>query len=441
MSDQWLYRIRGQEFGPVSLELVRSLVESGAIAPDDDVRNADRSNWILACAATELRDSIKVGSDRSVERRCDRDEWFCRGAAGDYGPLKMVDLIQLAVEGELGPDEEIKSHADDHWKQVGSIRRLVELLPFSEQRQAAVTQTMRANLVGDLFDVSGRLKPLLESSRERELDSVESILRFSRDGKRVLFEAHGPEAAFYPAHQGEAFDAVPKPDGNLSSISSDGEVREQPDVICFPGIRSLEQGNSHSTSRITNASSIDFIINALGGFGLPSSFNGFDSIPFPDHSNIDQDVSESFWSGWASGKEFTSIGFSELLSWAVTGRLLPTDFVRRGDDGQYVPAVNIPTLFTVRAAANSLSHQTARSNIDGALSSGSKWSPDDAANFSDTLVAIEKTVILAAANSAVIAQQRPSPARFLCRKNNVSSIGLRIVFGIALVLVVWVAGW
>lgn len=134
MSDQWLYRIRGQQFGPVSLELVRTLVASGAIAPDDEVRDTARSNWILACAATELRVSTNAEmSQPAVERRIGRDEWYCRGYAGDYGPLSISELIQLAADGELQPDEEIKSRVDDYWRQIRSIRRLVDLLPFPNQ--------------------------------------------------------------------------------------------------------------------------------------------------------------------------------------------------------------------------------------------------------------------------------------------------------------------
>ena len=54
-----------------------------------------------------------------------------------------------------------------------------------------------------------------------------------------------------------------------------------------------------------------------------------------------------------------SVDFYQLLAWAVTGRLSPMGFVRRGQEDQYVPAVNILVLFTVRAAANSLSRSVA----------------------------------------------------------------------------------
>ena len=134
MSDQWFYRIQGQEYGPVSLDLVRTLVVSGTIAPDDEVRDLERSNWILACAASELRVSNQQRSiNLSEERRQQRDQWYCRGATGDYGPLNLADLIELAVRGELSPDEEIKARVDDYWRQVHTFERLLDLLPFPDE--------------------------------------------------------------------------------------------------------------------------------------------------------------------------------------------------------------------------------------------------------------------------------------------------------------------
>lgn len=133
MSGQWFYRIRGKEFGPVALDLVRSLAATGTIACDDEVRDAQKSTWLLACCATELKDSINSPiPDLPTERRSARDEWFCRGASGEVGPLKLAELIKFAADGDLAPDEEIKAKADDYWKQVRSIQRLIDLLPFSE---------------------------------------------------------------------------------------------------------------------------------------------------------------------------------------------------------------------------------------------------------------------------------------------------------------------
>lgn len=177
MSDQWLYRIQGQEYGPVSLELVRSLVASGTIALDDEVRHFDRTNWILACAASELRTSAQQQSiNLAFERRHKRDEWYCRGATGDYGPLKLADLIELAVRGELSPDEEIKSRVDDYWRQIHTIDRLLELLPFPDEIREISNAYSRQALshaphlsIYQEHDAVSTTSPSTSSSRDNEL--------------------------------------------------------------------------------------------------------------------------------------------------------------------------------------------------------------------------------------------------------------------------------
>ena len=298
MSDQWLYRIRGQEFGPVSLDLVRNLVAAGTIAVDDEVRDLNSSKWTLACAATELCGSAKA-SEPNVERRLGRDEWYCQGYAGEVGPLSMSDLIQLAADGDLRPDEQIKSHVDDYWRQINSIRRLVELLPFPDE---------------------------------------------PRPGNRPAFSFTKNEAA-----NSEPADILPfpgvwsqpqLPDERINDLIDQlknfiGNEDDQQDVSTHGTEKPNEIGEAVRSKKLS-----------IGGKPVP-----FDPIlPAETESN-------ERWSGWIAGQEFGPVSFSELLSWAVTGRLAPMDFVRKGDEGQFVPAVNIPCLFTVENAACSLARR------------------------------------------------------------------------------------
>lgn len=47
MSDEWIYEIMGQEFGPVDFATLRQRVAQMKVTPDTPVRNGD-GNWILA---------------------------------------------------------------------------------------------------------------------------------------------------------------------------------------------------------------------------------------------------------------------------------------------------------------------------------------------------------------------------------------------------------
>ncbi len=336
MSEQWFYRIYGQEFGPVSLDLVRTLVAAGTIAPDDEVREATRSNWILACAAYELRDSIKSPqSDRDVERRTVRDEWFCRGADGDFGPLKLVDLIQLAVDGELSPDEQVKAKADDYWKQVSSIRRLVELLPFPDEQRRPVSTANRPTLI----ERNQWFKTADDNTSDSAIGMPDQVSQPDSDfvGGRQTTVRSQPQGI-----------GTPDPD--------DPSDNEEADVILFPTDRSTRSVDAKSL--IDQLNSTDSLTNILGEFGTLSSLNQVFPATLRSEQHCESDLAGSEWTGWIGGEEFGPISYTQLLTWAVTGRLSPVDFVRQGQEGPFVPAVSIPRLFTVRAATDSLFRRT-----------------------------------------------------------------------------------
>jgi hypothetical protein len=348
MSDQWFYRIKGQQFGPVAFDIIQTLATTGTIAPDDEIRPADSANWLLACAATELRETNRRPmTGLAVDRRMARDEWFCRGSAGDFGPLKLVDLIRMAAEGDLKPDEEIKSTANDYWKQIRSYGRLTQLLPFDHEP------------VGPEFsDLTTLLKRV--STLEQNLDKLRN-----------------------PSKVNPTVRQIPHPSADFDSdLSGNVALDNQPEVLLFPGLHSLSRELDETELGCT-ASSCDCEIDdetepqcpsviampAVSGHENLTTLNNLASPPMIGAENavfratdgrreIEPSLNTPQWTGWIDGSEFGPVGYAELLSWAVTGRLSPTDFVRRGAEGAFVPAVNVPCLFTVQAAANSLSRRT-----------------------------------------------------------------------------------
>ena len=262
MSERWHYRIGGHEFGPVSFELLQTLVALGTIAPDDEVRNGASTTWILACAATELHPSLASSkSATEVERRTYRNEWYCRRADGEIGPLELSDLITLAANGGLNASEEVKAWADDYWKEIGSIGRLVELLPFPDQNRKRPAEIR--------FPIPKALQP--------------------SDGR------------------------------GLSSSDVGQNLEEQ--ILLFPGVESRS----------------DLSIQAT---------DGLDEVDCPDTALSVR------WSGWIAGTEHGPVDFEQLTEWVTAGRLSPLDFVRQGESGQYIPAINVPGLFCVRPAKN-----------------------------------------------------------------------------------------
>lgn len=389
MSDRWYYRVFGQEFGPVSLDLVRTLVASGTIASDDEVRDARRSNWILACAASELRDSIKTTvSDLTIERREVRDEWFCRGASGDFGPLALSELIRLAAVGELKPDEVVKTTANDYWKQICSIARLVELLPFADRLNPGNTNDLG---VGPrLLRPFDETNDPIESNPAGQGGTSESskIAQTIREQNKFVEHSNPIESSKVEnVTDHERMSAnlerreICSTDVAPDRFAPDHTNGFEYEILLFPGVRSEEvcdskcsetdlpvNGDCHCDTFMTpnltsEPSNVFASVNhsqslptaSFASTTMSSPHDETQSMNALDRLETAMNASDIKWTGWIAGEEFGPVDYSELLSWAVTGRLSPMDFVRRGDEGQYLPAVNVPCLFTVRAAANSLS--------------------------------------------------------------------------------------
>ena len=72
MADRCFYKMLGEEFGPVSLEMLRELVESGQLAGDDEVRMDTRSGWVQVSTVAQLAatgSATASGPDRYTPQR------------------------------------------------------------------------------------------------------------------------------------------------------------------------------------------------------------------------------------------------------------------------------------------------------------------------------------------------------------------------------------
>ena len=296
MSDQWFYRIHGQVFGPVSLDLVRTLVLTGTIAPDDEVRSGAQSNWLLACAAEELQSTLNVTNiPFPIERRSVRDQWYCRANSGEVGPLDLPELIRLAIDGHLQPHQEIKARVDDYWRQIGSIERLIELLPFADRvgRQPVSQYGSRARL-----------------TVHRACDPAD-VTSADQDSRCKI---------------GTSVTEVPQ-----------SEVDDDCCIVAFPA----------SATKVVEPCDVIKLDEACDCEAIT-----LESRPVRLIDRLDDNTNNatSIWTGWIHGDEFGPIDYTELLSWAVTGRLSPLDLVRSSSDGRVIPALQVPGLFSVEAA-------------------------------------------------------------------------------------------
>ena len=142
MADQWFYRMFGQDFGPVAFDELKSLAELGSIAADDEVRDASSADWVIAGSIGELGLSSGGSATLSVRAvmtaptasssHAGADDWYCKAFGQELGPLPLEEVVAYAEQGQLSADDEVRLGATGKWRRVGSIGRLVAVLPYQK---------------------------------------------------------------------------------------------------------------------------------------------------------------------------------------------------------------------------------------------------------------------------------------------------------------------
>ncbi len=148
MSENWFYRVFGEEFGPVSLNDLREFSANGTLSGDDEVRPEALSMWVPAKAVRELQEHYQdtVESASTVTTTMNdaaaapavTDEWYYRmtdDEGVEVGPLTFDALIELAKSGRLTSDDEVRLGVDSKWRRAGSMGRLVAVLPYQTRRR------------------------------------------------------------------------------------------------------------------------------------------------------------------------------------------------------------------------------------------------------------------------------------------------------------------
>ena len=138
MSEQWFYRLFGEEFGPVLLSDLRELAANGTLSGDDQVRPATISIWVSSKSVCELQDiyqTTAIESDSSVVNSTSpaADEWYYQQPSINdavTGPMTFEALLEQAKSGRLSADDEVKFGVDGKWRRAGSMGRLVAVLPY-----------------------------------------------------------------------------------------------------------------------------------------------------------------------------------------------------------------------------------------------------------------------------------------------------------------------
>ncbi len=132
MAKHWHYQLFGEEFGPVSEDVIRNLMAQGTLASDDPVRLKGGA-WTPiheALGQSAVATAVMNAPVDEVDDSDDVEDWFCQILGQELGPLSFNDLLRFAESGELSADDQIRFGADGKWRRVGSMGRLVAVLPY-----------------------------------------------------------------------------------------------------------------------------------------------------------------------------------------------------------------------------------------------------------------------------------------------------------------------
>jgi hypothetical protein len=141
MADQWYYRMFGQDFGPVSFDELKKLAELGSISSDDEVRQSSTAAWAAAGSVTALGLSTSSGPKPILATIAEApiqsapsgaNDWYYMFHGQEMGPIGFEEVVAFAEQGQLESSDEVRLGTSGKWRRVGSIGRLVAVLPYHE---------------------------------------------------------------------------------------------------------------------------------------------------------------------------------------------------------------------------------------------------------------------------------------------------------------------
>ena len=201
--DSWYYKQTDEPCGPVSFEELFAMAHQGKLTPQMDIKNGESGNWFPAqdidglfdaeaddhsSAAAELpsldefsivdstygveskenlptldgfsivEEEDKLSSEmeaqlpryatlEAVRSKHNKTQWHCRILNQELGPMSADDLMQLLFDGELAPNDEVKSSAEPEWVPARTVVFLsssgsdLDLLDSEAEETASVVPT------------------------------------------------------------------------------------------------------------------------------------------------------------------------------------------------------------------------------------------------------------------------------------------------------------
>ena len=203
---QWYYQLFGEEFGPVSGDGLRTLIEDGTLSATDSVRRAESAEWIPAgTAGSQLDDESEVASDLSDlsfefeesgpstrknaygrqspevsvpavsgggsvvdDEELEELLYYFQVVGQTLGPVSLDVLIRKAEAGELSEQDLVRSEEDEAWQPASDIHELSVAFLLRAMPEDSVTDSPSKSSRGDKPATGGIENPAVSAARLAE---------------------------------------------------------------------------------------------------------------------------------------------------------------------------------------------------------------------------------------------------------------------------------
>lgn len=283
MADQWFYRMFGEDFGPMPLEKLQELASSGTVQALDLVRAESSGEWVAAATIDELGLSTS-------ERRT---------------------AVAVAVKPASDPEMSATQTASDDWycqlggQELGPLS-FDELLKYAEHEQLGADDQVKLGPKGKWRRVGsiGRLMAALP------YQAVEKSIVVGRSTARI-------------------------------DRTTDTQVISKATTTMTPVVAAPDPAATYRVAyEQAKAKLTESMLAQADAVFKAAEEQAQSQIAWATAPNVDR-----YWWGWANGVEFGPVEFTQVFGLAKSGQLKPSDFVRNGTHGQFIPSSNVPGLY------------------------------------------------------------------------------------------------
>jgi hypothetical protein len=331
MADRCYYKMLGEEFGPVSLEMLRELVESGQLAGNDEVRVDTRSGWVQVATVPQL---AATGSVMGATTGPDR-----------YTPQRTRGLFS-SINESVAP---AATRPDEEASQLEEFADLGELEIVAESAPPVRTP---GNTSGNGSDSRVLPPPSRFATPSGPANSGPAGQRRASTNGTPTAPASTPQPVNRPTSQRGPAPVPPAPASPTRGAVPPGArppAAAQP-VVTAPSLpRALPPKMYAPPAPVMPAYQAPYVAMPVA----PMAPIPIAPVPAaPQATDMDRQ-----WYCWTNNQQYGPVTLETVEKWARSGRLSRTDHIKLTEEGEWCQAGTFEQLFTDEAAGDAAEEQ------------------------------------------------------------------------------------